>query len=542
MARQARRPKSSLRNNIMVAFFLTIILVGVSITAMSQHILRHTLAETGLPADVIEHIGRHFIQMLTAITMAGIVLALLVAGLLARAMTRTIGKLLKGVTEISSGALDTRIDLPQDDEFGRLAQAFNAMTERLSQSYDNLEEKVEQRTAELSAINATLEREVNERRKTEDDLRESLSLLEATLESTADGILVTDREGRIKDYNNRFKELWGIPDAVLKSRNDDEALSFVLYQLKEPEAFLAKVKELYGKPHAESFDALEFKDGRQIERYSKPQIIGDEVVGRVWSFRDVTQRRQAEQRQASLLRRVAEINEELTHFAYVVSHDLKAPLRGVNLIADWLCDDYQDKLGVEARQQLDLLRNRVARMHNLIDGVLQYSRVGRIKEDIVEVNLNELIDDIVDAIAPPEHAEITVAGALPTIACEKTRITQVFQNLLTNAVKHMDKPRGKVTITCAEEGDFWKFSVADNGCGIEEKHFDRIFRIFQTLAPRDEAESTGVGLTLVKKIVEMYGGRVWVESEINRGSTFFFTLAKDKMRARAEPLPVAAAR
>jgi two-component system sensor kinase FixL len=368
--------------------------------------------------------------------------------------------------------------------------------------------------------------DISKLKQAEQNIKESLSLLEATLESTADGILVVDRDGKIKSFNKRFKKLWQIPDAVLESRNDDEALQFVLDQLKNPEAFLAKVRELYQQPEAESSDVLEFKDGRIIERYSKAQLIGDQIVGRVWSFRDVTRVRQAQQKQETLLRRVAEINEELTHFAYVVSHDLKAPLRGIKLITEWLCSDYGDKLGPEAKEQMDLLQSRVARMHNLIEGVLQYSRVGRIKEDMAEVDLDKLIPVILDAIAPPQHITITVEGHLPTITCEKTRVTQVFQNLLTNAVKFMDKPKGEIQVGCVDDGDFWKFNVTDNGPGIEERHFERIFKIFQTLAPRDEFESTGVGLTLVKKIVEMYGGRVWVESVVGQGSTFFFTFPK----------------
>jgi signal transduction histidine kinase len=138
--------------------------------------------------------------------------------------------------------------------------------------------------------------------------------------------------------------------------------------------------------------------------------------------------------------------------------------------------------------------------------------VGRIKEDNVTVDLNELIPGIIDGIAAPEHIRIEVQPGLPVITGEKTRITQVFQNLLSNAVKFMDKPAGLVKIDCIQDGRFWRFRVADNGPGIEKQYFDRIFKLFQTLAPRDEFESTGVGLAVVKKIVEMYGGRIWVES------------------------------
>jgi two-component system sensor kinase FixL len=168
--------------------------------------------------------------------------------------------------------------------------------------------------------------------------------------------------------------------------------------------------------------------------------------------------------------------------------------------------------------------------------VLQYSRVGRIKEELVKVNLNELIPAVIDMLAPPENITITVENELPTIECEQTRIMQVFQNLLSNAVKYMDKPRGRIKVDCVEEDGFWKFSVADNGPGIKEEHSEKIFKIFQTLAPRDEFESTGVGLTVVKKIVELYDGRIWVESKLGEGSTFFFTLPKQEAGVKDEKL------
>jgi two-component system sensor kinase FixL len=370
--------------------------------------------------------------------------------------------------------------------------------------------------------------DITSRKRVEEEVKESLSLLEATLDATADGILVVDVSGKIKGFNRQFQGIWGIPDAVLQKGNNEEAAAVAAQQVKDPDAFQAMRRRSGANVEAESFDTLELKDGRIVERYSRPQVIGNRVVGQVLSFRDVTERRLAEQRQAALLRKVADINEELSHFAYIVSHDLKAPLRGIQLVTEWLCADYGDKLGDEGKEQMALLQSRVNRMHNLIDGVLQYSRVGRIKEDMVKVDLKELMPIILDTIAPPAHIQITVEPNLPTVTCEKTRITQVFQNLLSNAVKFMDKPQGKIHVGCVEEGDFWKLSVTDNGPGIEEKHFERIFRIFQTLAPKDEYESTGVGLTLVKKIVELYGGRVWVESEVGKGSTFFFTFPRQK--------------
>jgi signal transduction histidine kinase len=240
--------------------------------------------------------------------------------------------------------------------------------------------------------------------------------------------------------------------------------------------------------------------------------------------REVQQRHNAE-------KNLETINEELTHFAYVVSHDLKAPLRGIKLLTEWLCTDYYDRLDEAAHENLDLLQSRVTRMHNLIEGVLQYSRVGRIHEDIVDVDLNDLLAQIVDALAPPEHIAIRIKGPLPTLRGEPTRIGQVFQNLLSNAIKYMDKPAGRIAVTCEDTDDTWTFHVADNGPGIEEQYFERIFMIFQTLTARDEFESTGVGLTLVKKIVEHAGGRIWLASEVGKGSTFSFTFPKQRADA-----------
>jgi signal transduction histidine kinase len=250
-----------------------------------------------------------------------------------------------------------------------------------------------------------------------------------------------------------------------------------------------------------------------------------DILGR--SIRYAIERKNEQKRhEESLSKLIDELehtNKELKDFAYILSHDLKAPLRGIKTLADWLAADYGDKLDENGREQIKLLLRRTDRMYNLIEGVLQYSRIGRLKEELVHVNLNELIPEIIETTGPIENIEVTVENNLPTILCEKTRITQLFQNLISNAGKFMDKPDGIIKVGCVEEGGFLKFSVADNGPGIEEKNFERIFQIFQTLKPRDEFESTGVGLTIAKKIVETYGGKIWIESEIGKGSTFFFT-------------------
>ena len=244
------------------------------------------------------------------------------------------------------------------------------------------------------------------------------------------------------------------------------------------------------------------------------------------SIQYAIERKKAQLKQAQLLKELESTNKALKDFAYIVSHDLKAPLRGIRTLAKWIKADYADRLDENGKEQLNLLVCRVDRMRDLINGVLQYSRIGHIREEKVHVDLNKLVLQVIDMVAPPKNITFNVKSKLPVIECEEICIIQVLQNLLSNAVKYIDKAKGKVEIGCIEQENFWKFSISDNGPGIEERNYDKIFQIFQALSPRDEFESTGVGLTVVKKIIELYGGKIWVESELGQGSTFFFTLPK----------------
>ena len=202
-----------------------------------------------------------------------------------------------------------------------------------------------------------------------------------------------------------------------------------------------------------------------------------EIRGIVGISRDITQRKQAEERQVHLLKELENANQDLKDFAYIISHDLKAPLRAIGSISSWLSTDYLDKLDTEGQELVELLMIRVKRMEQLIDGVLQYSRVGREKEDIKEIDLAGLVPEVVEFVAPPANIEVKIETELPSVWAEPTRIGQVFQNLLSNAVKFMDKPQGKISISCVEAEDYWKFSIADNGPGINQKYFGKIFYI-----------------------------------------------------------------
>lgn len=215
-----------------------------------------------------------------------------------------------------------------------------------------------------------------------------------------------------------------------------------------------------------------------------------------------------------LIRELERTNQELQQFAYIVSHDLKAPLRAIHSLVQWIAEDYGPLFDEDGREQLDLLQGRVRRMDQLIEGVLHYSRIGRVREEMVPVNLNKLVTEIIDLLAPPATLSVRIVSRLPVVVCEKVRMGQVFQNLISNAIKFMDKPNGEICITCHEEAEYYRFGVQDNGPGIAPRDHGRIFQIFQTLHAGDDYGSTGIGLTLVKKIVELHGGSIQVISPL----------------------------
>jgi len=292
-----------------------------------------------------------------------------------------------------------------------------------------------------------------------------------------------------------------------------------LYEALQKELAVRMLAEEALKEHSERLEQMVKERTAELNE----QVAGVEQLNRgmINLLEDLqTAKSQVEETAA----RLQEVNQELSEFAYVVSHDLKAPLRAVTQLADWIATDYAHALDEQGQEMVSLLIGRTKRMHDLIQGILEYSRIGRVKEREKEVDLNWLVKDVLELLAPPLHIRVSVASELPTLVGEQTRLEQVFANLLGNAIKFMDKPEGCVIIDCVDQGDHWLFSVADNGPGIEKKYFAKIFQMFQTLAPRDQIEGTGVGLALVKKIVETSGGRVWVESTLGQGSTFYFTL------------------
>lgn len=219
-------------------------------------------------------------------------------------------------------------------------------------------------------------------------------------------------------------------------------------------------------------------------------------------------------------------NTDLEQFAYVASHDLRAPLRGIANVSEWLEDDLGTSLTPPVKRHLDALRGRVHRLEALIDGIAAYSRAGRAREAVEPVDVAVLVKQVIDLVAPPPSVHVAVTSPLPALVTPRTPLQQVFLNLLSNAIKHGAARGGTIRIGAVEEPERWQFSVADSGPGIAPEYHEKIFALFQTLAPRDKIEGTGIGLAVVKKLTDRFGGSVRVDSAPGAGATFTFTWPK----------------
>lgn len=238
-----------------------------------------------------------------------------------------------------------------------------------------------------------------------------------------------------------------------------------------------------------------------------------------------------QQKQKKLVKEITNVNKELKSFAYVISHDLKAPLRSINALIGWLDEDLNNKLSKKEEEYFMEIKNQTIRMSTLIDDVLAYSQAAIDKEDKIEINLNTIVNEVVMLLNIPNNIELVISKPLPIVFFGKTRIKQVFLNLLQNAIKFNDKTKGRIIIDYHEikgnKRSFFEFSIKDNGIGIREENFDDIFQLFVSLNPIKDSRNTGLGLSIVKRIIEIYEGKIWVESEFGKGSTFYFTLWKD---------------
>ncbi|MEK6195373.1 MAG: ATP-binding protein [Deltaproteobacteria bacterium] len=335
-------------------------------------------------------------------------------------------------------------------------------------------------------------------------------------------LLATSPEKEIYGVANKMKP-YVFYLAIIGSIAMSIALMFLTRELTTPLMLLTAGADRIGKGDLKTRISIPGRD-----EFSHLADVFNQMAAELQTMLTTLQRshQELELRVQERTVQLKSINKELKEFAYVVSHDLKAPLRAISQLTHWVSDDYAEVLDREGRDMMELILKRVKRMDGLIDGVLSYSRIGRIKEQAKVLDLNKLVGELIENAMAPPHIHVRIDGELPVVQRDPIRMEQVFQNLIDNAVTYMDKQEGIVKIGCVDEETRWQFSVSDNGPGIERQYDEKIFQIFQTLAPRDEHESSGVGLTLVKKIIEQYDGSIWVESEPGKGATFYFTIPK----------------
>lgn len=248
-----------------------------------------------------------------------------------------------------------------------------------------------------------------------------------------------------------------------------------------------------------------------------------ELTGSIGVHLDITELKNLEKQKEELLNSLEKQNEQLNEYAHIVSHDLKSPLRSISALLSWTKEDFAEKIGMESLTNLNMMEDKIEKMDKLIGDILNYSSIEDqgINND---VNVNEVVKRIIDTIFIPDHIKVVIKTELPIIKADSTRIQQLFQNLMSNAINYIDKEKGLVEIDFQDTKDFYIFSIKDNGVGIAKEYHEKIFKIFNTLGAFEK--STGIGLSIVKKVIELYKGEIWLESEVGMGTTFFFSIKK----------------
>ncbi len=415
---------------------------------------------------------------------------------------------------------------------------------------------------EYGSVVVAVQQDITDRLQAERELREKERRFRAIFDQTFQFVWLLEPSGRLIEANQTALEFGGVATEQVIGQ-----MFWETHWWQASHDRRVQLREAIAHAATGEFIRYEVKlsgGGGQIaicDFSIKP--LRDEtgkIVMLISEGRDITQRKQAEaeiyQLNAELEDRVArrtfqlaqlnmtlantaalleERNRELDQFAHIASHDLKAPLRAIANLAEWIEDDLQGQLPDENQQQMQLLRKRVLRMETLISGLLEYSRVGRTQAAIAQVSVRNVLEEVIDSLDPPASVAIELAPNLPTLPARHLLLHQVFANLISNAIKHHDRPNGHITITASDQSAFYEFAVTDDGPGIAAEDHDRIFVIFQTLTARDSKENTGVGLSIVKKIVETEGGHIRVESEIGQGTTFRFTWLKQPRDAASDP-------
>ena len=337
------------------------------------------------------------------------------------------------------------------------------------------------------------------------------------------GLVEVDPEDEILMVNQSFIEMTGYSEEELIGIKGKEVLPI----LEDRDLMKQKVIDRK-KGKTESYE-LRIRNKQGDIKYwlvsGAPNYdLNGNNIGSIGINFDITEIKNLELQKENLLKKLEKSNEELHEYAHVVSHDLKSPLRSINALVSWIKADNKDKIDETSLQNFAYIETTLEKMEQLITDVLEYSSIGSDDTEKREVDINLVVNDLIKILYIPDHVKVNILNTLPTIKGHKTKLQQVFQNLISNAIKFLDKEVGVIDINVEELNTHYKFSIKDNGIGIDKKFHDKIFKIFHAL--NKNKDSTGIGLSIVKKIIELHEGDIWLESEPTVGTTFYFTLKK----------------
>lgn len=362
-------------------------------------------------------------------------------------------------------------------------------------------------------------------------INKELKKLSLVASKTDNAVVITNENGVIEWVNEGFTRITGYQFYDAK----DQSMPAFLSGPETDKENLQKVQNSMREFKFCDSELLRYKkDGATVWLHASITPISDnEKNSRKFIFimSDVNERKKAEIQLNEYLSDLEKTNKELDKFAYIVSHDLKAPLRAIGNLTDWITQDSADSLSDESKENFQIIKGRVKRMEQLINAILEYSKVSKHKGTQELFSFNEIIHNAVDLAGTDSNCKVEISGTMPEYYGDKVKYQQVFMNLISNGIKHNNKEQKKIEISCREEGKFWEFMIKDNGPGIDKRFHEKVFVIFQTLKARDEFESTGIGLSIVKKIVEEAGGSIRIESTPGEGAAFYFTVPKNQIDA-----------
>ncbi len=359
--------------------------------------------------------------------------------------------------------------------------------------------------------------------RSEKALRKSEENFRRIFQNIQDIYYEVDIDGKIKEISSSVKHLTGKERKEMLGQRMTELYS----DDSQRDAFISALKK---DIRVNDFEInLKGKNNEIIPcTITAKLMLEDGIPSRIiGSIRNITERKKAEQKTLKTLRELQIANKELTDFAYITSHDLKAPLRAINTIANWVMMDNKDKFDDDTQEQMELLIGRVGRMHKLIEGIYEFTNINNYQAQIENIDVEKMLQKIIEEQKNPNNYKIELKGDFPFLTFEKIRLQQLFENLINNAVKFMDKNDGKIIIETKSDEEFRYFFVTDNGPGIEKKYYKKVFQMFQTLQARDEMESTGIGLPIVKKIVEKYKGKIELDSEPGKFTSIKISLPRN---------------